>query len=58
MKMAIQNFNKIINMFTCADDGALIFSSRRDLIVGSKIMCLVMAKWVLTLHVGHRDKKF
>ena len=43
---------KNMNVFAHVDDGALGFNSRDDLIMCSKIACMVMAKWGLTAHVG------
>ena len=44
-------------MFTCANDGAPIFNSKGYLIVGSKTVWLLMAKWGLEVHVGYGHKK-
>ena len=46
-----------VNIFAHVDDGDLVFNSRYDLIIGSKIICMAMEKWVLTVHVRHDGKK-
>ena len=48
--------DEIISMFAHADHGALVFNSREDLMLGSKIECFLISKWGLTLHVGHDEK--
>ena len=57
-----QDFSKMsdetIKMFARADDGSLVFNTRADLMLGSKIACLVMDNQELTVHVGHDDKKY
>ena len=40
------------NMFAHVNDGVLNFNSRDDLVIGSKITCMVVAKWGLTVPVG------
>ena len=46
-----------INMLTYMDDGAGLFNCREDVVKGSVVICEVMAKWGLTVHVGYDDSK-
>ena len=48
---------KEINLLTYVDDDSFVFKDRIDLIVGSRIIKEVMAKWGLTTHAGSLDKK-
>ena len=41
-----------INLFTCVDAGGMMFDYRESLTKVSVIICEVMAKWDLTVHVG------
>ena len=49
--------DRYINMLTYVDDGAGIFNCREDIEKGSIIICKVMAKWGLTVHMGYDNKK-
>ena len=46
-----------LNLLPCVDDGTMMFDDRESLTKGSRIICEVMAKWGLTVHVGHSGKK-
>ena len=46
-----------INLLTCVDDGGVMFDNRESLTKGSRIICELMAKWGLTVHVGCSGKK-
>ena len=45
-----------INLLTHVDDCGTIFDDREILMKGSRIICEVMAKWGLTVHVGQGGK--
>ena len=48
---------EIISLFTHIDDGAVMFKNRDDAIKGCNMICNIMAKWGLTVHVGRDGKK-
>ena len=49
--------DKFISMLTCVDNRAIVFNLRRELYIGCKIVCVIMAKWGFTVHVGNNRKK-
>ena len=46
-----------ISLLTHADGGGVTLDDRESLTKGRRIICEVMAKWGLTVHVGHGGKK-
>ena len=46
-----------VNIFTYIDDGAMLFNSKDDVIKESRIVCKIIAKWYLTVHIGYGGKK-
>ena len=47
---------KEINMLRHVDDGAILFNLRSHVIVAIKISSKIMAKWGLTMRIGHEGK--